>query len=157
MLQSLTPLARTEGLVIHEMPGELLVYDVAADKAHCLNATSALVWKACDGARTVADLSAQLDAEAGPANSRGVVLLALEQLQQNHLLQTPVDLGPSYSRRDLIRKIGLTSLMVLPGVATMAMPKAPQASCQCVNPGGCLVQTSCPSTVNCNGSGICAP
>ncbi len=157
MLQSLKPLARTEGLVMHEMPGELLVYDIKSDKAHCLNATSASVWKACDGARTVADLSALFDAQAGRGHSEGVVLLALEQFQQNNLLQNSVDFGPSYSRRDLIRTIGLTSLMVLPGVATLAMPKAPQASCQCVTPGDCLAQSSCPSMVNCNGSGICAP
>ncbi|MEO6223755.1 MAG: PqqD family protein [Vicinamibacterales bacterium] len=157
MQSSLKPLARTEGLVVHEMPGELLVYDVNSDKAHCLNATSASVWKACDGENTVADLSALFHADAGSAHAEGVVLLALDQFQQNNLLQNPVNLGPSYSRRDLIRTIGLTSLMVLPGVATLAMPKAPQASCQCLNPGACLVQTSCPSTVNCNGSGVCAP
>lgn len=30
-------------------------------------------------------------------------------------------------------------------------------TCSCVNPGQCLTQTSCPSTVNCNAMGLCAP
>lgn len=152
------PLARTDGLVVQEMPDELLVYDVKADKAHCLNATAASVWKACDGALTVADLSASFDAEAGSSRGEGVVLLALEQLQENGLLQNPLDLGPSYSRRDLVRGIGLASLIALPVVASLAMPtSAMAASCMCVSPGDCLVQSTCPNQQNCNRSGVCAP
>lgn len=30
-------------------------------------------------------------------------------------------------------------------------------TCSCVNPGNCLTQTSCPSTVNCNAAMLCAP
>ena len=158
MQQSHRPLARTEGLVVQEMPDELLVYDVKTDKAHCLNITAAAVWKACDGSRTVADLSASFDAEAGSSRGEGVVLLALEQLQENDLLESPVDLGPTYSRRELVKAIGLVSLIALPVVASLAMPQAVMAaSCACVNPGACLTQTTCPSTTNCNGSGVCAP
>jgi hypothetical protein len=32
------PLARKEGLVIQELPDEVLVYDLDRDRAHCLNA-----------------------------------------------------------------------------------------------------------------------
>jgi hypothetical protein len=150
------PLARTDGLVVHEMPGELLVYDVKADKAHCLNATSASVWRACDGARSVTDLSALVDAD-GPASAReGVVLLALEQFQENNLLESRIDLGPTYSRRDVVRRIGLS--VALPVIASLAVETTLMAaSCTCINPGSCLTQTVCPSTVNCNGSGVCAP
>ena len=152
------PLARKDGLVVQEMPDELLVYDATADKAHCLNSTATAVWTSCDGARTVGDLSAMFDAEAGSERGEGLVLLALEQLQENELLQSPVPLGPTYSRRDLVRRIGLASLIALPVVASLAIPRAVMAaSCGCVNPGQCLTQTTCPSTNNCNGSGICAP
>lgn len=37
------PLARSEGLVIQEMPDEVLVYDLETNKAHCLNETAAFV------------------------------------------------------------------------------------------------------------------
>jgi hypothetical protein len=158
MQQSYKPQARSEGLVVQELDGELLVYDVTADKAHSLNATSAAVWKACDGASTVEDLSVRFDAEAGANHGEGVVLLALEQLQDNGLLQESIELGASFSRRDLVRRIGLTSMVALPFIASLAMPTTVMAaSCHCVNPGACITQTACPSTVNCNPSGTCAP
>ena len=50
------PLARKECLVIKELPDETLVYDTKHDKAHCLNNTAALVWKNCDGKRTITQL-----------------------------------------------------------------------------------------------------
>lgn len=155
------PLARTEGLVVQEMDGELLVYDMTTGKGHSLNPTSASVWKACDGSRTVGGLSALFDTHAGADHGEPVVLLALEQLQENRLLQDAVPLGPVLSRRDVVRKIGLTSLIALPMVATLAMPNSAMAQasavCGCNTPGDCLVQTSCPSTSNCNGAKRCAP
>lgn len=149
------PMARTDDLVIQEQAGELLVYDTKAARAHCLNPTSAAIWKACDGSRTVTDLSAMFDAEAGAGHGEGVVMLALDQLQEYELLQAPVEFGTAYSRRTVVRALGLTALMI-PGISTVAMAFQ-TGSCGCVNPGSCLTQTACPSTVNCNPSGVCAP
>ena len=39
------PVARKSGLVVQEMPDEVLVYDLNSNKAHCLNQTAASVWK----------------------------------------------------------------------------------------------------------------
>ena len=30
------PTVRQEGLIVHELPDEVLIYDIARDKAHCL-------------------------------------------------------------------------------------------------------------------------
>jgi hypothetical protein len=43
------PEARKDGLVIQDLPEEILVYDLNTNKAHCLNQTAAYVWQACDG------------------------------------------------------------------------------------------------------------
>ena len=51
------PRARTEGLVVRELPDELLVYDLERHRAHCLNPTAALVFKHCDGRRSVAQIA----------------------------------------------------------------------------------------------------
>src|SRR6266571_4556339 len=40
--QGKPPLARKEGLVVKEVSGEVLLYDLDRDKAHCLNQTAAL-------------------------------------------------------------------------------------------------------------------
>ena len=42
------PRARTDRLVIQDLPDETLVFDQLTNKAHCLNRTTALVWKHCD-------------------------------------------------------------------------------------------------------------
>ena len=165
MPKSHRPVARSHSLVVQELPDELLIYDVTTEKAHCLNGTAAAVWKACDGTKTVADLAALFDAEAGSALGEGVVLLTLEQLQENGLMGQPVDLGPKYSRREVVRMIGLTSLIVLPAIATLAVPTAAEAqsggggplTCQCTTPGDCITQTACASFLNCNPIGVCAP
>ena len=47
--KNVKPLARKEGLVIQELPVEVLVYDLDRDKAHCLNETAAMVWRKCNG------------------------------------------------------------------------------------------------------------
>jgi hypothetical protein len=36
-------------------------------------------------------------------------------------------------------------------------PSGTVCTCMCVNPGQCLTQTGCPSTLNCNPMGLCAP
>lgn len=43
------PMARQSGLVVQEMPDEVLVYDMDTNKAHCLNQSAAFIWKSCDG------------------------------------------------------------------------------------------------------------
>ena len=59
------PAARQAGLVVRELPGETLVYDLENNKAHCLNGTAALVWRRCDGQTTVAELAQTLHEELG--------------------------------------------------------------------------------------------
>jgi len=57
------PKARTEGIVVRELPEEVLVYDLERHAAVCLNRTAALVWKRCDGRASVGELSRSLAAE----------------------------------------------------------------------------------------------
>ena len=54
------PLARNEGLVIKELPDELLIYDTETDRAHCLNETAAFVWLRCDGRKSLAEITREL-------------------------------------------------------------------------------------------------
>jgi hypothetical protein len=55
------PFARTHQLIVQEVPDEVLVYDLDRHKAHCLNRTSAIVWKHCDGKTTVAEAKRLLE------------------------------------------------------------------------------------------------
>ena len=56
----MNPRARRDGLVIRELNGELLVYDLERHRAHCLNPTAALVFKQCDGRTSPARMGASI-------------------------------------------------------------------------------------------------
>lgn len=154
------PIARNTGLVVQELPGEVLVYDLDANKAHCLNETAAFVWRSCDGTNSVADIVREFESNAHGRVSEDLVWLAIDQLQENGLMDVSTESRfAGQSRREVLKKIGLASMVALPVIASLVTPQSALAagSCGCINPGACLPQTSCPSTVNCNASGVCAP
>ena len=159
MNNSQYPLARTNGLVVQEVPNEVLVFDMETNEAHCLNETAALVWKHCDGKTSVPQI-AEILGEGKDSVSDDLIWLAIDQLNEHKLLEKEVETKfAGQSRREVLRKIGLASMIALPIIASMAAPRSVLAatSCACVSPGACATQTGCPSLVNCNGSGICAP
>jgi hypothetical protein len=126
------PKARSEQLIVKELDNETLIYDLADDKAHCLNKTAAQVWKNCSGERSVSEIQASLADEAGAPVDEGVVWLALDQLKQFKLL-ADVPTAPAVfagmSRRQLIRTLGVAAV-ALPVIVSLASPTAhAQASC----------------------------
>src|SRR5438093_99206 len=90
------PRARKEGLLIQELPEEVLVFDLSTAKAHCLNHTAALVWRRCDGKTSIAEVTKLLQKEGGTHVDAGVVLLALDQLEKARLIEE----GSALSDRD---------------------------------------------------------
>jgi len=159
MNNSQYPLARTNGLVVQEVPNEVLVFDMETNEAHCLNETAAMVWKYCDGKTSVPQI-AEILGEGKDSVSDDLIWLAIDQLNEHKLLEKEVETKfAGQSRREVLRKIGLASMIALPIIASMAAPRSALAatSCACVSPGACATQTGCPSLVNCNPSGVCAP
>src|SRR5581483_4404541 len=53
------PVRRELGVLFEPMDDELLVYDSERSRAHSLNSTAALVWRACDGRRDVNGLAGE--------------------------------------------------------------------------------------------------
>src|SRR3977135_2058703 len=108
------PRARRDGLVIQELPDEVLVYDRDRDKAHCLNQTAALVWKYCDGETNVASIAQRLgrDLKTTPVDEK-IVWYALDQLSKDHLLEesvVPPTLLAGMSRREMVRVLGVAAV-----------------------------------------------
>jgi Coenzyme PQQ synthesis protein D (PqqD) len=159
MNESNRPVARRAELVVQNLPEETLVYDLKTNEAHCLNKTAAFVWKYCDGNNSVSDISDLVKNNFGTAVEDEFVWLALSQLEERNLLQEKAVMGSMQNRRELIKKVGLASVIALPVIASLVAPTnaLASASCACTAPGNCAAQTTCPSTVNCNGSGVCAP
>jgi hypothetical protein len=123
------PKARRLGLVIRELPEELLVYDTERHKAHCLNRSAALIWKHCDGQSTPADMVERVATALAVPITEDLIWHALDQLREFHLLE---EMGPEpegwarMTRRELMRLGGIAGL-ALPLVTSIVAPVAAQS------------------------------
>ena len=131
------PIARDEGLLVQELPDEVLVYDLENCRAHCLNRTAASVWRHCDGRTDVSRIAEILAEELESPVSEDIVWFALRRLGRAQLLDAriaPPDRIGKRSRRDLIRTFGLA--LLLPTVTSIIAPTAAAAQ-SCVKGKGC--------------------
>jgi len=145
------PIARQEGLVIQELPDEVLVFDLETNKAHCLNETAACVWKACDGKNSVADITKLFGNQSGSPVQEDLIWLAIDQLNENNLLAEELKANfNGQTRREVIKKIGLAAVIALPIVASLVAPTAALAvTCTGVNGGTCVANSG--SSICCGG------
>ena len=128
------PAARTIDLVTTESKDEVLVYDQAVHHIHHLNASAAMVWRLCDGERTVSEIAA----EAGIAED--AVKLALRTLEDAQLLDGPLatTIRGTQSRRAFMKKAAIAGAAV-PVVISVSAPSASAAkSGECDNADDCV-------------------
>lgn len=145
------PQMRKEGLVIDELPDEILVYDLERHKAHCLNQTSALVWKNCDGASSAAEIAARIQKEMMLSVTEEMVWVALAQLEKLHLLEERIALPPALAgmtRREMVRRLGIATAVALPLVTTIIAPTPAQAF-TCAGSGQACGDIACCSGLLC--------
>ncbi len=119
------PKARKEGLIVRVLGEETLVYDLERDRAHCLNRLAALTWQHCDGKTTAPELISLLEDELPKSGKKDLVLSALHQLSQAHLLQGKLkrpEETSRLSRREVIRRLGRAAAISLPLVMSITVP-----------------------------------
>lgn len=139
------PKARSENIVQQEINGEILLYDLQNNTAYNLNETSAAVYHACDGETTFDELKSKHNF------TDDVIFFALDQLNAKNLLEDYSDDNfPGMSRRDVIRTVGLGSMVALPLIAGIIAPSAANAA-SALRP----LQASCTAANQC-ASGNCA-
>jgi hypothetical protein len=136
------PVARTENILLTEVDNEVMIYDRENDSCHCLNPVAAQVWRYCDGYNTVDDIANKLEQEMElPEDSdmdiRGLVWLALEELERCHLikdyLREPIPDEVGVSRRKVLGKTakfaGVVAIGTLfPMVQSIVAPKPVMAA-----------------------------
>lgn len=163
MKNEFTPTSRKENLVVQELEGEVLIYDLEKNKAFCLNETSALVWQSCDGSRTIAEISDAVGKQLNSQVNEDIVWLALDQLSKENLIESKSEVKNKFaglSRREAVKRVGLASLIALPMIASLTAPVAAQSGT--CTPGACTCSTTmgstngeiCPTT---GGDGIGVP
>lgn len=111
----------------------MLVYDLDGDVATHLNQTAALVWRNCDGTRTVAQLVTLVRQELGESAAEDVVLMALDSLLEHGLLSSGYrerdGAAVALSRRRFFRRVGVIGAAALnaPVAYSMVVPTAAAA------------------------------
>ena len=159
------PEKRRDGLVVTHLLDEVLVYDLDRHRAHCLNPTAAAVFRRCDGQTSVREIARGLHKGGAGSASEAAVWLALERLDQVHLLEAPLREAPGapgLSRRELIRRAAVLSGLLLPAITSVVAPTPAEAAATCVmscagkpfgTPCSSIAPANCLCT--CDGAGGC--
>jgi len=143
------PESRSDDLLTRKIPGELLIYDLKRHRAFCLNETAAIVWKSCNGKRTITDLARVLESHYQSPAAEQVVWLALHKLDKSKLLKVrlPAPVRKSLISRRRLLHAGVATAFALPLVISMVAPTPAAAATGITNnncknrsptgPGGC--------------------
>lgn len=122
---SIMPNSRRDDLVVQDLSGESLVYDLKTHRAHCLNKTAAFVWANCDGRTSYREVADKLSGEMDVPSDESVVRLAVDQLRRARLVEGDVTADAiNAGRRNVIRKLGLAAgvAAALPLVTSIVAP-----------------------------------
>jgi Coenzyme PQQ synthesis protein D (PqqD)/UPF0506 len=115
-------------VIVQDVFGELLVYDLERNIVRRLNRAAAAIWKQCDGQKNVAEIARAVGPEFEGRVDENVVLLALRRFGRTHLLAGPAPQekrARKASRREWIKGIGIAAV---PLVTSMVVPTAAQAA-----------------------------
>ena len=123
----LRPEARRERLLVEEVGDDLVIYDLQSHRAHRLNRAAALVWRSCDGRKTIAALNRVLERELNSAIDEAIVWKALCRLGKARLLREPVRqaaAAPGMTRRQVLATLGRNAglALLLPFVTSITVP-----------------------------------
>src|SRR3954452_23707175 len=81
------PVSNRNDIVVQELADEILIYDLNAAKAFCLNETAKLVYELCDGRRTVSEISRLMGVRLKAEVDEDLVRLAIGDLRKNKLVE----------------------------------------------------------------------
>lgn len=120
------PKARTTDIIEQEAGGELMIYDLQTNIAYTLNETLKNVYKAC-GKQTFKELKRE------HKFSDDLIHFSLAELSASNLIEDyNANHFAGFSRREVIKKVGLATMVALPVIAGITAPKAAQAASGCV-------------------------
>ena len=148
------PRLRTSDIIVRELQGELLIYDVVTNNALCLNPAARLVSDHCDGVTTMGEVVDKLGTGANAASAEVVVLSVLSRLQKEGILEGSIDLPDEAdlpSRRRLLSAAAMVGA-ALPLVSLLVVPSAMAQQSGCIGseqPCLSVEDTSCCPTLVC--------
>jgi hypothetical protein len=155
---------KKEDVLCSELADECLVYDFATNEAHCLDRGALVVWKLCDGRRTMRQLVKAASAEMGMAVDEAWVQAALDELQRASLLSSQPRFVDAARRRAFTRAaLTVGAGIALPAVWSIVAPTVAEAASRssCVPRSACMgISTVCCGTsgqagMSCSGNNSC--
>lgn len=161
------PKARKENIVVQNTHKETLVYDLRLNKVFLLNETSAFIWNLCDGQNDLEQIQIKVSKYFKQSATKDFIWLAIEQLNKDNLIADMDELPDRFQgmkRRDVIKEIGLATMISLPFITSITAPKAANAasSSACIpDSGDCAdlgdyTQSNCCSGLRCfSGGAFC--
>lgn len=130
--RDVVPAARVDDLVISDADDDVLVYDTRSHHIHRLNRAAAVVWRLCDGHRTLSTIERMGGAQLGQPLTAELIRDALSKLDRANLLGSPLPggfSGPQHSRRAMVRKGALLgAALVGAEIVSITAPTATAAA-----------------------------
>src|SRR5690348_5808748 len=114
------PLARKDGLVVRQLDAEVLVYDLARNKALCLNKLAGAVWKQSDGQTSARQIAEDLSGQLSVTVDERMVWAAIDQLGRDHLLEYCITMPARVTRRQQLKYLGKAAAFAGPLVAAVS-------------------------------------
>jgi Coenzyme PQQ synthesis protein D (PqqD) len=150
------PIVRIDNIVVQEMDKEILIYDLQKSKAFCLNETSALIYQLCDGKNSISDISSAISKKLNQPITDELIWLALDNFRKDDLLEKSGQFEIDFkglNRRQVIKKVGLATMIALPIVSSVIAPTSAmaQSGLLALN-AACTTSPQCASG-QCNSSG----
>ena len=153
MLTNQMPKARIGNLVVQEYSNEILIYDLSINKVFCLNETSAIVFQLCNGNNSVAGIADLMSKRLKTLVSEDLGWLVIEELKKDNLFKNKDQLNNHFnglSRREIVKKVGLATMIALPIITSVAAPSAAIAQSGRVGLlGACTTTANCVSGLTC--------
>ena len=118
-------------LIVKQMGAEWVLYDEPTSTAHCLHGVAAEIWTACEQETSGSDIKLALRSDRPDLRDEDILATINEMLKLGILEESTSSEGVSVSRRDLVRKLGLTAAIAVPIAITSVLvpPAAAAASC----------------------------
>lgn len=127
------PQARVKNLLTQNTKDETLIYDLATNQAFCLNSIASAIWSQCDGKKDISKIVENIKKENHIDSNEELILLTLNELNKNNLLVETGELqqmSGSFNRREVIKRIGLSTAFALPAITSLIAPMATHAQSQ---------------------------
>ena len=131
MKKEFLPSKRNTDIIDQTLADETLVYDQKTNIAYGLNETCAAVWSECDGTKNVAEISVILSGRLNSSVIEDIVYLALDELYRKKLMiedRQFENIFSGLSRREVIRRAGLATMVAFPAISFLTAPKAANAA-----------------------------